>query len=170
MKYGYRKWGKNKGLFELKNFKPAPYTRNAKTKPKYVINKKTIRACNRNTPACVHTRQKMNKTKRLRTPGCCRQHLNDILLFVTDVLKKNQIPYFMYWGTLLGSIRHGGSIPWDTDNDLYILDRDVPRLKKLFKIFNKKYFVSIVDKHFFRVNFSKKNRVHLDIYIAEQIK
>ena len=41
---------------------------------------------------------------------------------VTRVLEKHEIPYMITLGTLLGAIRHGGFIPWDTDFDLHMFD------------------------------------------------
>ena len=42
----------------------------------------------------------------------------DILDFFVDVCNKNQLSYFLSGGTLLGSIRHKGFIPWDDDMDV----------------------------------------------------
>lgn len=41
---------------------------------------------------------------------------------VTAILDKHNIRYTMYYGTLLGAIRHKGFIPWDDDFDLGVLD------------------------------------------------
>ena len=64
-------------------------------------------------------------------------HLNDtqryilhVLREVTRVLEELKIPYFMQGGTMLGSIRHGGFIPWDDDVDLGIPRADYDRLLK----------------------------------------
>jgi glycerol-3-phosphate cytidylyltransferase len=169
MKYGKVKWDKHvkhkkyKKYFKLQNFAPAKYNRNS-TK----INAK----CFKNTTSCFH-RPKKNRyieTKNnIKIAKCCRHHLNDMLLFTVELLEKHRIPYFIYWGTLLGCLRHKGSIPWDTDHDIYILDSYVHKLNTIIPIINKKYHFSKVKKNFFRVNYSTKNRAHVDIYVAEQI-
>lgn len=41
---------------------------------------------------------------------------------VTDILSAHNIPYFMFYGTLLGAVRHQGFIPWDDDFDICIMD------------------------------------------------
>lgn len=41
---------------------------------------------------------------------------------ITEVLERNEIPYVITFGTLLGAVRHGGFIPWDDDFDLFLFD------------------------------------------------
>jgi hypothetical protein len=40
---------------------------------------------------------------------------------VDEVMRANNVPYIAESGTLLGSVRHGGLIPWDDDLDIQVL-------------------------------------------------
>lgn len=42
----------------------------------------------------------------------------DIMEFVDSFCRKNNIKYFIAFGTLIGAIRHKGMIPWDDDIDI----------------------------------------------------
>lgn len=58
----------------------------------------------------------------------------DIAAVFHDICVRHGIPYYMLGGTMLGTIRHGGFIPWDDD-----MDFGVPRVyyDKLVKILKK---------------------------------
>ena len=49
-----------------------------------------------------------------------RSVLVDLLRIFERICSENNIVYFMNYGTLLGSFRHHGMIPWDDDLDLAI--------------------------------------------------
>ena len=43
----------------------------------------------------------------------------------TEILEKNNIPYWLGYGTLIGCLRHGGFVPWDDDIDICILNSNI---------------------------------------------
>ncbi len=50
-----------------------------------------------------------------------------------EICEKNNLSYFLLWGTLLGSVRHHGFIPWDDDIDLGLTVSDYARLRELLR-------------------------------------
>lgn len=57
--------------------------------------------------------------------------LFELLQFVDGVCKKENIPYSLVSGTMLGAVRHGGFIPWDDDVDIVMLREDFERFKSV---------------------------------------
>jgi len=51
----------------------------------------------------------------------------EILEDIRLICERHSIPYFADWGTLLGTIRHGGFIPWDDDIDISMFRADMNR-------------------------------------------
>ena len=47
-----------------------------------------------------------------------------IYMEIADICEKYNIEYFAEWGTLLGTIRHEGFIPWDDDFDICMKRKD----------------------------------------------
>jgi LPS biosynthesis protein len=70
----------------------------------------------------------------------------DVLVEVDDFCRKNNLRYFLAFGTLLGAIRHKGYIPWDDDTDIMMPRKDLEIFKRTFK--SEKYKYSDVDTEF----------------------
>tara|TARA_Y100000590_G_scaffold464099_1_gene632704 strand:- start:144 stop:836 length:693 start_codon:yes stop_codon:yes gene_type:complete len=150
--YGKNLWtmGKRKHAkyFKIKDKRPASIDNNYK-------------GCSQNTKRCLFYLKKNNYL----TPPCCARNLTSMLYHLKNILEKNNIEYFIYWGTLVGSIRHQGLIPWDTDIDIYMNGKDIPKLLTLIEELEKPGFNFVKENSkFFRLNYSKINTQHVDIY------
>ena len=56
----------------------------------------------------------------------------NILKYFDQFTKKHNLDYFLYAGTLLGSIRHKGFIPWDDDIDVGMKRDEFEKFESLF--------------------------------------
>ncbi len=57
--------------------------------------------------------------------------LFEMLLWLDDIFKENNVTYFLMYGTLLGAVRHQNFIPWDDDLDICIMKEDYERAMRL---------------------------------------
>ena len=87
--------------------------------------------------------------------------LLNILKYIDNICRSNNIHYSAIGGTAIGTIRNGGMIPWDDDIDIILLHDDyVKLLECLKKLNNSEYevkypgcskdyyypFVKVIDK------------------------
>jgi lipopolysaccharide cholinephosphotransferase len=59
--------------------------------------------------------------------------LLELLLFIHNVCEKYGIKYSIFYGTLLGAVRHKGFIPWDNDADVAMLRADYNEFFRVVK-------------------------------------
>ena len=56
----------------------------------------------------------------------------EIMDVIHDICTKNNLKYSIFYGTLLGAIRHGGFIPWDDDIDIAMPRSDYDKLIEIW--------------------------------------
>ena len=54
----------------------------------------------------------------------------DILRVIDRVAREHGIPYYLFYGTELGAVRHQGFIPWDDDVDVILFRKDFEAFRK----------------------------------------
>lgn len=73
-----------------------------------------------------------------------QKELFEVAREIKRICDKNQISYYLGFGSLLGGMRDGGFIPWDDDMDFFILREDWIKFNNcLFKHLDKKKFFLI---------------------------
>lgn len=60
-----------------------------------------------------------------------QQVQTEMMIDIVNVCEKNNIKYYLGFGTMLGAVRHQGFIPWDDDIDLIMPYSDYKRFVKV---------------------------------------
>lgn len=99
----------------------------------------------------------------------CQLEMLEILQEFCRICDKHNLKYWLDSGTLLGSIRHKGFIPWDDDIDVAMLREDYSKFLSIAEEeLNKKY---LIQKPYSNVNafakIRKKNTLMLERYEAD---
>lgn len=97
-------------------------------------------------------------------PECCTQHLLELVDDVHAVLAAHGVPHWLDFGTLLGAVRDGELIPWDTDADFGIFARDRERVLALREELGHPLFLD--DPAVVRVLYGRTNGLALDLPLA----
>lgn len=87
--------------------------------------------------------------------------LLEILIEIKRVCKLADIPYVIIAGTMLGSVRHGGFIPWDDDADVAMLRKDYDKFVEACKKYldkDKFYFQDAHTTEGYRWGYGKVRR------------
>ena len=156
-------------LYNIKYLKYLMMSKTIKKKEKdiYRINE---HPCTQNTKRCYYPyATKKGNTSYL----CCKNHLIELLNYLVEVFDKNDVIYFLDYGTLLGCVRNNSFIPWDTDIDISLVWEDDSKLDKIMDIIgnnDRNYYLVKEANDFYRLNFSNKNTLHVDIMIRKKNK
>ena len=52
---------------------------------------------------------------------------------VVQILEEENFPYVGFYGTMLGTVRHHGPIPWDSDADIAVPEPELERFLDILK-------------------------------------
>lgn len=105
-----------------------------------------------------------------------KYNLYRLMARVDKLCNDHNISYFIIAGTLLGSIRHKGFIPWDNDIDIGIMKEDLQRLQSVdFSAYGLEAKLSKNDigKIYFPEHYGngeKYESVFLDVFVHEEVE
>ena len=80
-----------------------------------------------------------------------------ILKYFIQICEENDLMYFIYGGSLLGTIRHGGFIPWDDDIDVIMFREDFEKLNKILEknIDEKFKFINVLNEETYQYTWAR---------------
>ena len=101
------------------------------------------------------------------TPNCCMGHLQNLATTVLPPLAEHEVPYWLDYGSLLGAVREGGIIRHDSDIDIGVRFSHLPELRKAMKDVERAglHFRELNPKEYLRVQMSRRNTLHICIFV-----
>lgn len=122
--------------------------------------------CTQFTERCYYPYQ---SNKKIKSYKCCKDNLIKLLKYMTTMMNRYKILYFIDYGTLLGCLRNNKFIPWDTDIDISIIaDKNIDHFLSIIKNNNLNYHLVKESDNLYRLNYSIKNSLHIDISIRNK--
>ena len=86
-----------------------------------------------------------------------QSYLRAMLFFFDELCRENDIKYTVMDGTLLGTVRNHGLIPWDGDVDVAVTHKEFEKLKKAFENYNGRFYFNYFPDHYFKKYGVKKS-------------
>lgn len=71
----------------------------------------------------------------------------ELLETIDKICRENDLRWWAHYGTLLGTIRHGGFIPWDDDLDICMPREDYVRLEQVLKSYSDDLYIMSMTDH-----------------------
>ena len=102
-----------------------------------------------------------------------QQYETEMLKEVSELCKKNNVEYFLAYGSVLGAIRHQGSIPWDSDIDMAVPINQFDQFIKVMREgLSEAYYLDYFDTNKFypylfpRIGLKgySTNKLHIDVF------
>lgn len=122
--------------------------------------------CTKNSSKCSFDKYDKNKL----LPDCCKANLKKMFNSTIHLMNKNNIEYFLDFGSLLGCVRDKQIIPYDTDGDISILENSTSKFLQIIPILTENGYDLVPmnkTKTFYKLYFSNINRLHIDIHIRQ---
>jgi LicD family len=101
------------------------------------------------------------------TPQCCRDKILTMLFDLGELLDEHNLTWWMDASTLLGAVRYGRLIPWETDGDIIVLLSDADAKKRLYDVFDihlqrwRRY--TFGNEPVLSIVYSGSNKNHIDV-------
>lgn len=107
--------------------------------------------------------KKSNKLDKIHTD------VTYMLKSIDDIFNKHNIWYVSAFGTLLGTVRHHGMIPWDDDGDILVKRTDVSNIMKLKEEFEKVGLLLEIDWKLIKVYKKGSEMPFVDMFIFDDV-